>query len=133
MQAEEVVKEWFSRVAKADGPGALELFSEDIEYTVQGSSPVSGTYSGRDSVLKELFIPFAKQLKGPIVLEPKQFIVQGDTVAVRAEGRAETVHDKAYNNSYCIIFQVSDGRITHLNEFLDTSLVETAAYGKTIS
>ena len=133
MQAEEIVKEWFSRVSKGDGRGALELFDDDIEYTVQGSCTVSGVYRGKSSVLKDLFIPFGKQIDGTIVLEPKQIITQENVVAVRAAGRARSATGYEYNNSYCIIFEVRDGLITHLNEFLDTVMVETVAYGKTLS
>ncbi len=133
MQAVDIVKEWFARVSKGDGPGALELFDDEIEYTVQGSSPVSGTYRGKRALVKELFIPFQSRLDGDIVLEPKHFIVEGDDVAVLAEGRAKTKRGEAYNNSYCIVFRVGDGRITHLNEFLDTALVETAIFEKSLS
>ena len=132
MQAVDVVKEWFARVAKGDGPGALELFDDEIEYTVQGSSPISGTYQGKKALVKELFIPFQSKLDGNIALEPKRFIADGDDVAVLAEGRARTKSGAAYDNSYCIVFRVGDGRITHLNEFLDTALVETAIFEKSL-
>lgn len=131
--AEAVVRQWFDRVSKGDGPGAMELFDPEVSYTLQGTTPVSGTYSGLQSVVDDFLVPWRKQIDGEIVLDVSEVITQGDRVVVLCRGRAKTVFGHDYDNEYCFVFRVRDGRITHVNEFLDTALVETAAYDKKIA
>ena len=133
MSAEAVVKEWFDRVSKGDGPGAMELFDADVEYVLRGTTPVSGTYRGLKSVVDDFLVPWRKQIDGEIVLDVHEIISQGDRVVVLSRGRAKTIFGHDYDNDYCFVFRVKEGRITHVDEYLDTALVETAAYDKKLS
>lgn len=133
MSAEKVVREWFDRVSRGDGPGALDLFADDVEYILQGSTPVSGTYRGKQSVVDDFLVPWRKQIDGEIVLDVSEVFSQGNTVIVLCSGTAKTVFGLDYNPNYCFVFRVDGEKITHVNEFLDTAMVETAAYGKTLA
>ena len=48
---------------------------------------------------------------------------------MQANGKARTKSGKDYNNSYCHIFRVVGGKVTEINEYLDTALVDEA-FGK---
>ncbi len=133
MSAEAVVKEWFDRISKGDGPGAMELFDPDVEYTLRGTTPVSGTYRGLASVVDDFLVPWRKQIDGELVIDVDEIISQGDRVVVLSRGRAKTIFGHDYINDYCFVFRVKDDRITHVDEYLDTALVETAAYDKKLS
>ena len=45
-------------------------------------------------------------------------------------GKAMTIHGLPYDNDYAFVFRVRNGKIVEVAEFLDTALVETAAYGR---
>jgi len=44
-------------------------------------------------------------------------------VVVEFRGRATTKAGKPYNNNYCWIYRIADGRLQELTEYLDTELV----------
>ena len=47
-------------------------------------------------------------------------------------GAAKTIYGLPYDNDYAFVFTVRGGKITRVEEYLDTALVETAAYGRRI-
>lgn len=126
----QIVQQWFDLVAKGDAQGAFALFDESISYTLRGTTPVSGTYTGMQSLVDDFFVPWRKQIDGEIVLTVNQLIGEGDRVVALARGEAKTVFGLPYDNDYVFVFEVSDGKIQSVDEYLDTALVETAAYGK---
>lgn len=57
-----------------------------------------------------------------------RFIAEGDHVVVEVRGNNTTKAGIPYNNTYCFVFRIADGRVKELTEYLDTELV-TAALG----
>jgi uncharacterized protein len=51
-------------------------------------------------------------------------IADGDRVMVQARGLATTKRGDPYDQTYCLIFRVRDGRLTEVVEYCDTALVE---------
>lgn len=126
----EIVQRWFDLIARGDAQGAFALFSEDVSYDLKGTTPVSGVYKGLKSIVEDFFTPWRKQIVGDLVLTVDELIGEGDRVVALARGKAKTVHDLPYDNDYAFVFRVKNGKITEVVEYLDTALVETAAYGK---
>ena len=52
------------------------------------------------------------------------FIAEGDTVVVEAKGDNVTRSGDRYDNEYCIVWRVENGRIKQIKEYCDTALVE---------
>ena len=129
----EIVQQWFNLIAAGDAAGAFALFAEDISYTLKGTTPISGTYIGMQSLVDDFFTPWRKQIVGDIVLTVDELIGDGDRIAVRARGKAKTIYDLPYDNDYVFIFGLGGGKITEVIEYCDTTLVETAAYGKQLT
>jgi ketosteroid isomerase-like protein len=128
-----IVQSWFDLIAAGDATAAFALFAKDVRYTLKGSTPISGTYVGLQSLVDEFFTPWRKQIVGDIVLTVDELIGDGDRIMARARGSARTIYDLPYDNDYVFIFGLSNGQITEVIEYLDTALVETAAYGKRLS
>jgi uncharacterized protein len=126
----EIVQQWFDRIAKGDAQGAFALFAEDVVYTLKGTTPVSGVYRGLKQIVEEFFTPWRKQIVGEIALTVDELIGGGDCVVALARGKAKTVHGLPYDNDYAFVFRLRNGKIAEVIEYLDTALVETAAYGK---
>ncbi len=125
-----IVQQWFDLVAAGDAKGAFDLFDPSVAYTLRGTTPVSGTYVGMQSLVEDFFTPWRKQIDGEIVLTVNRLIGEGDQVVALARGEAKTVFGLPYDNDYVFVFKVRDGVIHAVDEYLDTALVETAAYGK---
>ena len=129
----EIVQQWFDLIAKGQAQAAFALFSDDIVYDLKGTTPVSGVYRGLKSIVEDFFTPWRKQIDGELVLQVDELIGDGDTVVALSRGKAKTVFGKPYDNDYAFVFRLRGGKITHVAEYLDTALVETAAYGKKIA
>lgn len=127
---QQIVRHWFERVSVGDADAAFALFNEDIEYELKGSTPISGIYRGLDSIVNDFFVPWRKQIDGDLVVHVDELIGDGERVVVLGHGEAMTIHGLPYNNDYAFVFTLRDQKITRIVEFLDTALVETAAYGR---
>jgi enamine deaminase RidA (YjgF/YER057c/UK114 family) len=58
-----------------------------------------------------------------------RIIAEGDHVVVEGRGCVTTKAGLPYNNSYCWIYRIAEGKIKEITEYLDTELV-TAALGQ---
>jgi ketosteroid isomerase-like protein len=56
---------------------------------------------------------------------PRRIIGEGDDVVVLAKGEVTTKSGAAYNNDYCFVFRMEDGRIAAVTEYMDTALVDS--------
>lgn len=126
----ETVQRWFDLIAKGDAQGAFALFSDDVTYILKGTTPVSGVYRGMRAIVEDFFTPWRKQIVGDLVLTVDELIGDGNRVVALARGKAKTIHGLPYDNDYAFVFGLRDGKICEVIEYLDTALVETAAYGK---
>ena len=129
----ETVQTWFDLIAKGDAQSAFGLFTDDIVYTLKGNTPVSGVYRGLRQIVEDFFTPWRKQIVGDIVLTVEELIGDGERVVALARGKAKTIHGLPYDNDYAFVFRLRDGKISEVIEYLDTALVETAAYNKTLA
>jgi hypothetical protein len=107
-------------------PGALmAAFAPDIEYTLMGSTHrFARTFRGRDDVALNLFAEVGAVLaRGRMT--PINAIAEGAQVVVEFEGEGRTKDGRDYNNRYCSVFRIANGRITHIREYLDTDLTRS--------
>lgn len=75
-----------------------------------------------------VFKPLGDALTGPLQLEIKQLIAEGDKVVSEMQGTSQSAGGKDYNNTYCVVLTLRDGKITEMREYLDTELL-TAVFG----
>jgi ketosteroid isomerase-like protein len=53
-------------------------------------------------------------------------IAEGERVVMVARGKATSSTGKPYNNSYCIIARVVDGKLKEMADYVDTALINEA-------
>jgi hypothetical protein len=128
----EVIETFYEKLARGDMAGVMALYAPDIVYTMTGTTPVSGTYHGLDEIREKLLVPIFSRLRD-LVLTPDELIADGERVVALARGEAKTTSGAPYRNRYAFVFRVRGGAIAEVTEFLDTALVETALFGKTLS
>ena len=117
-----VVRSFFEAGNAGDLPGCLALLAEDVVWTNAGTTPVSGTFTGKQAVVEELLGPVFGQLQAGIRSTVDNVVAEGEFVVVQSRGRAATLDGTPYNNSYCHVFRLSAGRIVAVTEYLDTDL-----------
>lgn len=105
-----------------DVPALLATFAPDATWWRGGALPVSRTYRGADAIVNELFPALTALFRpGSVTLTTNAVTTTDDTAVVEWSVTATTLAGNPYNNDYAAIFEVRDGRITAVREYLDTA------------
>lgn len=130
-ESRRVIEGFYEAVAAGDMETVVAIFADDVEVEVMGQSPISGRHVGRADFLAHAMGPVIDALD-PETIELAAtweiFAAEDDRVVARMTGRATSKAGKRYDNSYCQLFRVRDGRIAEMYEYLDTALLEDAIF-----
>jgi ketosteroid isomerase-like protein len=107
----------------------MDKLADDVKWTNIGSTKFSGTCVGKGELTSKLLLALFGQLKNGITSQIHNMIAEGDFVVVQLSGQAETKDGRPYNNTYCHVFTIRDGKIVEVMEYMDTELA-TAVFGK---
>ena len=115
----------FAELAQGNSRPLVEAMADDFCWTVTGNTKWSRTYEGKQTVLKDLLTPLRTMIADRIRTVPQRVFADGDHVIVEARGNNTTKTGKPYNNTYCFIIRLAEGKIREITEYLDTELVTT--------
>ena len=118
-----LIQDAFDAWAAGDGAAFFNILAEDVQWTVIGSGPVSRAYTSRQAFLDGAAKPLNAKLAGPIQPTVVNIIAEGDNVVLQWEGTATAKSGKPYNNSYCWVMRVADGKVREGTAYIDTALV----------
>jgi uncharacterized protein len=116
----------FSGLSTGNSQPFLESLSDDVSWTIMGTTKWSKTFAGKDAVRTELLAPLFSLFADQYVATAVRIIADDDHVVVEGRGRVTTKTGKPYNNSYCWIYRIAGGKIQAITEYLDTELVTSA-------
>ncbi len=131
-QNKQVVTQWYEGLAAMDQEKLLACQSDEVIYNVNGKTPVSGRWIGKDVLVNDVipqvfsvldFESFQFGKKWKIMCADEERVVG----VMEADGLAK--NGKRYNQRYCHIFTVTDGKISEVWEFFDSCLAETVLFG----
>ena len=120
-----IIQNAFTAWANGDGMAFFNLLADTATWTVMGSCPISGTYIGRQRLVEDALTPQREKLAGPPTPSVLNLIAEGDTVVIQWVGKGTTKTGRPYNNSYCYVVQMDNGRIIRGTAYLDTELVRS--------
>ena len=123
------ISNMFIELSKGNTEAFLGSIADDVRYTIIGTTKYSGTFNGKEELINKLLGPLTAQLEGGIAVTPDNLIADGDYVAMQARGKARSKNGRSYNNTYCHVFRIANGKVQEVTEYLDTELV-TSAFGK---
>ena len=125
----QLVRDTWGAVSNGDTDKFLAALADDITWTFFGSHTFAGTFKGKDELLTGLFAGIGDVLDGGIKVHINSLTAEGDTVVVEAKGEARSKSGQDYNNDYCMVVTIADGKVKKVREYLDTELV-TSVFGK---
>jgi ketosteroid isomerase-like protein len=120
----ELMQEIYDELSKGNRMPFRNAMAEDFRWIMKGRTAWSKTYEGRDAVREELIKPLYAQFAGEYANTAHRIFADGDFVIVECEGKVTTTSGKPYNNQYCLIFRLENGKIKEMTEYLDTALVD---------
>ncbi|MEJ0076191.1 MAG: nuclear transport factor 2 family protein [Alphaproteobacteria bacterium] len=124
----QLLQDVFAATARGDSRPLVDAMANDFRWTIAGNGRWSRSYDGKQAVLTELFPVLRERIEGRIKMIPQRILADGDHVVVEARGDNVTKTGARYDNSYCFVFRVADGKLAEVTEYMDTELV-TAALG----
>ena len=127
MANKQLLQDIYAQISKGNLQPLLDSMADDIQWTIIGSTALSGTSRGKQEVIDKLLRPIRARLAdGPIVFQPDRFIAEGEYVVMQARGRATALSGKPYNNTYCIVCRIVDGKLKEMIDYVDTELITSA-------
>ena len=121
----ELVQSFYEAGNRGDFDACFELIGDDIKWTNIGSTSLSGTYRGKAELMEKLLGPLFGQLKAGISSSIDNLLGEADYVVALTSGTAETTDGRPYNNKYCQVIRIRDGKFIEVTEYFDTELTRS--------
>ncbi len=128
IENKQLMQHIFSELAKGNGKPFVESLADDFCWTVTGTTEWSKTYQGKQAVLTELLQPLFSQFENQYTNTAQRFIAEDDYVVVECRGKVTTKAGLPYNNAYCWVCRIAEGKLQELTEYCDTALVIAALH-----
>jgi ketosteroid isomerase-like protein len=112
--------------SKRDRALFIASLADDATWTVMGQYSWSRTFRGTDAILNDLLGHVGSLLANRGRTVAHRFIAEGDYVVVEAKGDNLTKSGMRYDNDYCLVYRLADGKIKEIREYCDSVLTETA-------
>ena len=117
-----VVKTFIEAMGRSDGASAAPCLASDAFTLAKGFGNFAGVRE-YDTIVGTIDA-FKQLLPTGLCPEFKSFTAEGDRVVVEFEGNATTCDGKPYNNQYCMVFTLSEGKIKQVNEYFCTKTAD---------
>src|ERR1700733_14944244 len=123
----QLVKNFFAVMGSYNKHDLLALAAEDIEWIIPGEGwPLAGTPRGHAELAAVLKKASEEgEMKDP---KPPEFVAQGDRVLVVgvATGKIYATN-KPYKDEWVFDITVRDGKVAHIQEYVDTQALARAS------
>ncbi|WP_344421355.1 nuclear transport factor 2 family protein [Pseudonocardia ailaonensis] len=119
--------EWFDRLAATgfDGGVFLGALSDDLVWTATGTSPVSGTFRGKQAYVDGVWRPLDQHLQRWPRAEVLRILADGEWATVEFRGVGGLgVNGLDYSLQYCWVLRVVGDEITEVVGYYDQTQVE---------
>ena len=115
----------FDELAKGNSQALIDVLADDVDWHVTGTTKFSRTYRGKASLMNDLVVPLFSQFADQYTTTADRIIADDNYVVVECHGKVTTKTGRPYNNKYCFVFRLEDGKVKEVTEYMDTQLVVT--------
>lgn len=120
-----VIEAYYAALGSGNRERLLELLAEDCHWDPPASAPIApitGATGIADALGREL-VKTMFDIKQPFNLEIRRTIVDGAFAVVQQRLKATAkATGLPYDNQYCWVYEVRDGRIVNIEEYADTMI-----------
>ncbi len=120
-----LVTEAFQRFVAGDQRPFWDLVADDVRWTVIGSTDISGTFQSKQAFFDNATSKLVSGLDGPLLGSVRNVLADGDHVVVQWESSAPTKNGGRYEQTYCWVLGLEDGRVVDTVAYLDTEMVSS--------
>lgn len=120
-ESKQVVLQFIADLSAGNMDGIRSGLADDATWWLPGNLPVSGTFKGKQAIFEGFFAKaFPFFTPGTMNIEVQSAIAEGDAVAVEWVATAVTAKGQPYKNYYHVRFDVRDGKIQTVREYVDS-------------
>ena len=119
-----LVQQVYADSAARSGTTFIDHLAEDASWIVTGQYSWSHQFKGREAILNGLMGHFRSFFAERPRTLAFNVIADGDFVAVEARGDNVTKAGLRYDNQYCLVYRIENGKIKEIKEYCDSTLVE---------
>jgi hypothetical protein len=125
-----VLESYLAALTAGDLQAIADSFADDATWWLHGDLPLSGTKRGREAIMEFLINAGALYQAGTQRFSFGEIAADGDRAVLewKVSGVASAT-GKAYDNSYCGVFVIRDGRIVAVREYLDSLHAAQVLFG----
>jgi hypothetical protein len=119
-----LIQQIFRDSENRSGTTFVDHLADDATWVQTGQCSWSRTFSGKHEIVNGLL----GYLRSLLTDRPRtlafNFISEGDFVVVEAKGDNVTKSGERYDNEYCIVWRIENGKIKQVKEYCDSALIE---------
>lgn len=121
------VNAFFEAMNKGDVNQIVNAYAEDGLLQTMGNTLISGVFPKPDiaAAAAGIYDVFPRGIRFTVT----NMIGDGDKVAVEASSEGEHISGQIYSNEYHFLFQLENGKIKSLKEYMDTERVTDVLCG----
>ena len=109
----------FAAIAAGDRTPFVESLADDVTMRITGQYSWSQTFKGKEALLRDLYGYLGTLLADGRRTIAHRFIADGDHVVMEGVGEMRTKAGVPYNNDYCLIYRLKDGKIVEIREYCE--------------
>ena len=119
-----LVQQVYTDSANRSGTTFVDHLAEDATWIVTGQYSWSHEFKGREAINNGLMGHFRSFFAARPRTLAFNFIAEGDYVVVEARGDNVTRSGERYDNQYCMVWRIENGKIKEIKEYCNSALVE---------
>jgi len=119
-----LMQQIFADVSRGDASSFYERLDENATLIITGEYSWSQTLRGKERIARDLYGYVRSRLSQRGKTHAFHFLADDDWVVVEARGDMVTKEGKPYQNHYCMLYRLAEGRIVEIKEYQDSTLCE---------
>ncbi|MGY1867143.1 nuclear transport factor 2 family protein [Nocardia gipuzkoensis] len=123
MENKKLLADIFEQMSLGNTRALSDAMADDFRWVFPGDWSWSGTWEPKSAALEGLLRPLMAQFT-EYRSTAELILAEDDRVVVRARAQAVTTRGETYDQIYCFLFRVADGKLREVVEYCDTALVE---------
>lgn len=134
-QNKRTVSDAWKAFASHDAARIAAWFTEDAEWLAPQRNATALALGipdhmiGQRAIVHFLAEMFPKLFVSDVTVDFRSRYCEGDTVIVELRIQAMLANGRKYDNDYCFIFELRDGRIARMREYMDTQKGHACIFG----
>ncbi len=119
-----LVQQIYTDAANRGGTTFVDNLAEDVTWVVMGQYSWSGIYAGKEAITNGLLGHLRTLLTERTRTVAFNFVAEGEYVVVEAKGDNVTKAGARYDNEYCMVWRLENGKVKQVKEYCDSALIE---------